>query len=69
MTSYNFAEYFRVSQKKVYLYKHQLINSARVTNTHSDHAAIKSVPRGLTPMSIKLPQAESGMSLKLSQHR
>ena len=33
-----------------------------MTNTHSDHAAIKRVPRRLTPMSIKLPQAESGTS-------
>ena len=69
MTSYNFNEYFRDRSRKFNYKKHQLINSARVTNTCSDHAAIKRVPRRLTRLSIKLPQAESGMSLKLSQHR
>ena len=55
---------FRVSQEKVKLYKHQLINSSRLTNTWSDHTAIKREPRHVRRLSIKLPQAESGTSLE-----
>ena len=38
-------------------------------NTYSDHTTFKRVPGHVTPLSVKLLQAESKMSFKLSQHR